>query len=107
MVPLLGPIIILVRDMFWHPTKVEIQEWVDSKALEFAREESEGLQLNLMKWFERYLDMDIHEIFFYGFPILLDEWLLKLETQRKIFQGGEPTKCNPQLIRRLKSIRNP
>ena len=31
-----------VRDMFWKPTKPKIQEWVDFKALEFAREESEG-----------------------------------------------------------------
>ena len=52
-----------VRDMFWHRTKLEIQE-VDFKALEFAREESEGSQLNLTKWLERYLYTDIHETVF-------------------------------------------
>ena len=37
------------RDMFWHLTKQKIQEWVDFKALEFAREESEGSRLNPIK----------------------------------------------------------
>ena len=31
-----------MRDMFWNPTMLEIQEWVYFKALEFAQEKSEG-----------------------------------------------------------------
>ena len=26
----------VARDMFWHPTKPKIQNWVDAKELEFA-----------------------------------------------------------------------
>ena len=80
-----------VRDMFWHTMKPEIQGWVDSKAFEFAREESEGSWLNPTKWLERYIYADIHEIFFCEFPVLLYEWLLNLATQRKKFQRGELT----------------
>ena len=77
--------------MFWNPMKLKIQEWVDFKALEFAQEESEELQLNPTKWLEWYLYTDIHEIFFAEFPSLLYEWLLKLATQKKYFQGREST----------------
>ena len=91
----------------WHPTKPKIQEWVDFKSLEFTWEENEGSWLNITNWLERYLYTNIHEIFFCEFPILFYEWLLKLETQWKKFQGGEPIEWNPQLIQGLKSISNP
>ena len=81
MVILWGTMDHFVSDMFWHPTKLKIQEWVDFKALEFTREESEGSWLNPVKWFKQYIYTDIHEIFFSDFHVLLYEWLLKLETQ--------------------------
>ena len=37
---------------------------------------------------------------------MLYEWLLNIATQRKHFEGGEPKKWNPQLVQRLKNIRN-
>ena len=84
--------------MLWHPTKLEIQDWVDFKALEFAQEESKGSRLNPTEWLGRYLYMNIHEILFSEFPIVLHEWLSKLATQKRNFQGGELTEWNPQLI---------
>ena len=72
--------------MFWHPMKPKIQEWVEVKALEFAREESEGSCLNPTKWLERYIYTDIHEIFFCEFHVLLYGWWLKLATQQFFFQ---------------------
>ena len=60
--------------------KLEIQDWVEFKTLEFAQEKSEGSQLNPKEWLEWYIYTDVHEIFFCEFPILLYEWLLKLTT---------------------------
>ena len=77
--------------MFWYPTKTKIQEWVDSKAVEFSQEESEGSWLNPTKLLERYIYTEIHEIFFCELPVFFYEWLLKLAIQRKNFQWGEPT----------------
>ena len=74
------------EDMLWHPMKPEIQDWVDFKALEFAREESEGSQLIPVEWLDRYLYTDIHDILFCEFPIFLHEWLLMLATQQRNFQ---------------------
>ena len=67
-------------DMLWHPMKLEIQDWVDFKELDFAQEESEGSRLNPKEWLERYPYTDIHDIFC-EFTSLLHEWFLRLETQ--------------------------
>ena len=45
--------------------------------------------------------------YFFKFPIVLHEWLSKLETQQINFQGREPTEWNPQVNQRLKSVSNP
>ena len=92
--------------MFSHPTKPEIHNWVDVKELEFAQKESEGYRWTLMKWLEWYIYSNIHSIFFAEFPIVLYEWLFKLETQKKNFQGGEPTEWTLFLIEWLKRINN-
>ena len=77
--------------MFWHLMKLKIQDWIDYKEQEFAQEESKGSWLSLMKWLEIYIYIDIHEIFFSEFPIILHEWLSNIATQNKFFQGGSPT----------------
>ena len=64
---------------------------MDAKELEFAQKESEGSRWISTEWLEWYIYLDIHEILFFEFPTLLYEWLSKLTTQKKIFQGEEPT----------------
>ena len=66
--------------MLWHPTKPKIQDWVDSKVIEFVQKESEGYWLNLNEWLERYLYTYIHDIAFCEFLILLHNWSLRLAT---------------------------
>ena len=38
---------------------------------------------------------------------MLHEWLCKLATQQRNFQGGEPKEWSPFLIERLKRMNNP
>ena len=76
--------------MLWHSTNPKIQDWVDFKALEFAQEESKGSRLNPIEWLGRYLYTNIHDVFFSEFLIVLHEWLSRLETQQRNFQGGAP-----------------
>ena len=97
----------MVRDMFWHPTKLEIQDWVDFKELEFAREESKGTQWNPTDWLGQYIYSYIYDILFSEFPIVLYEWFSMLETQQNNFQGGEPKEWILFLIERLKRINKP
>ena len=63
--------------MLWQPTNPEVQYWVDFKALEFAREESKGSWWNPTEWLGQYIYLDIHDILFFEFPIVLHEWLSK------------------------------
>ena len=76
--------------MLWHPKKKEIEDWLDSKTLAFAQEESIRLRLSAKNWLERYIYSDIHEIFFADFPIVLHEWLSRLATRQTNFQRREP-----------------
>ena len=80
---------------------------MDFKELEFAREESEESRWNPIDWLGWYIYLDIYKILFYEFPIMLHEWLSKLETQQKIFQGGELKEWTSFLSERLKIIDNP
>jgi hypothetical protein len=61
--------------MRWHPSKEEIQDWLTAKEHEFSLRETQGLRVNVNQWKDRYLYMDMHEIFFVEFPCLLFEWL--------------------------------
>ena len=69
----------------WEPTKPEVQDWVDFKALEFIGQEIEGYRWNPIEWLGQYIYKYIHGIFFYDFPIVMHEWLSKLETQQRNF----------------------
>ena len=80
---------------------------MEFKELYFARKESEGSWCNPTEWLGRYIYSGIHKIFFSDFPIVLHEWLSKLETQQINFQGREPREWHPQLIERLKRVSNP
>ena len=79
--------------MLWHLTKKEIEDWLDSKTLAFAQEESAE---NLI---DEYIYSDIHEIFFVEFPILLHEWLSILVTKQTNFQRRETVEWSDQLVR--------
>ena len=57
--------------MVWHPTKEEIEDWLDVKTLVFVQEESVGMEFSSERWLDDYIYSDIHEILFVEFPILL------------------------------------
>ena len=73
----------------WNPTKNEIEDWLESKMLTFAQEESAGSQLSIKKWVDEYIYSYIHEIFFAEFPIVMHEWLSRLVTWQTNFQRRE------------------
>jgi len=62
----------------WNPTKKEIEGWLDKKIHEFTVQENGNLWVSKEQWLERYLYMEIHEIFFASFPSKLYEWIVKL-----------------------------
>ena len=63
--------------------------------------------LSIENWLDRYLHINIHEIFFAEFPIVLHEWLSRLATQQTNFQRREAVEWSAQLIHELTSVSNP
>jgi hypothetical protein len=63
----------------WNSMKVEIERWLETKELEFAQKHNKNPKLKLHKYLDRYVFSDLHEVFFYDFPHLLQKWLLRLK----------------------------
>jgi hypothetical protein len=57
------------------PSKEEIEVWLTEKYVEFVQQETKNPHINLKLWKQRYIYIDLHEIFFVEFPCLLYEWL--------------------------------
>jgi hypothetical protein len=63
----------------WNPMKEEIERWLKTKELEFEYKDNRNTKLTSCKYLDKYVFSDLHEVFFYGFPHLLQEWLLRLK----------------------------
>ena len=87
----------------WNPTKKEIEEWLDKKIHEFAAQENRNMQVSKEQWLERYLYMEIHEIFFASFPSKLYEWIAKLTDIQGRCRLDKPLVWTPELVRRLEA----
>ena len=48
----------------WHPTKEELNQWVGYKEKEFAATENKSSTLSTEDWLQKYIFIDLHEIFF-------------------------------------------
>ena len=63
---------------FLHPSKEEIESWVESREIEFTEKENKSPRLSTEYWLERYVFNNLHEVFFINFPIDLHAWLSRL-----------------------------
>ena len=90
----------------WHPTKSEIEDWMESKMLAFTQEESTRSQLSAQYWVDRYIYFDVHKVFFSEFPIVRHEWLFRLAIRHTNFQRREIVEWNDKLVREVTSVSN-
>jgi hypothetical protein len=63
----------------WNPTKEDIKIWLKTKEMEFAQKDKRNPRVTPCKYLEKYVFTDLHEVFFYDFPQLLQEWILRLK----------------------------
>ena len=49
---------------YWHPTREEFHQWLDSDLRDFARKENRSPKLSTEAWLEKHIASDIHAIFF-------------------------------------------
>jgi hypothetical protein len=65
--------------ILWNPTKVEIESWLKTRELDFAQKDNKNTNITPCKYLDRYVFRDLHEVFFYDFPHVLQEWILRLK----------------------------
>jgi hypothetical protein len=63
----------------WNPTKQEIERWLETKQLKFVQKDNRSSRYTSCQYLERYVFTNLHEAFFFYFPELLQEWILRLK----------------------------
>ena len=91
---------------FWHPSKEEIENWVEAKEKELAERENKNPRLSIEDWLQRYLFTDLHKIFFATFPSKLHAWLSRLVERETSTRSDRPTEWTSEVIQRLKNTYN-
>ena len=69
----------------WHPTKEELNHWVESKEKEFSKKENKNPRLSIEEWLQKHIFIDLHTIFFATYANELYDCLSKL-TDKNIFK---------------------
>src|SRR5271156_47768 len=90
----------------WHPTKEELNQWVESKERKFAEKENKSPRLSTEDWLQKHIFTKLHEIFFVTYANELYDWLSKL-TAKHILKKKRDIVWTPELIQILKRVDNP
>jgi hypothetical protein len=54
----------------WRPMKEEIERWLKTKELEFEQQDNRNIGVTLRKYLEKFVFIDLHEVFLCDFPHL-------------------------------------
>jgi len=65
--------------MPWNRMNKEIERYLRKKEFKFAQKENKNPKLTPCKYLNKYVFNDLHEVFFYDFSHLLQEWLMRLK----------------------------
>jgi hypothetical protein len=59
--------------------KEEVEIWMKTKEMEFVQKDNRNPKITLHKYLDKYVFSDLHEVFFYDIPHVLQEWILRLK----------------------------
>jgi hypothetical protein len=74
----------------WHPKLSEIDAWFETKTKEFTETENRYPNRDSELWLQKYIYIDIHEVFFATFPSELHLWLARLVDCSGHVQSDKP-----------------
>ena len=77
------------------------------KDYEFVREKNRNPQINIEHWLQNYIYRDRYEWFFYEFPIILVEWLLRLDVLNPRDHMDGPRDYTLKWIQLINTLSNP
>ena len=92
--------------MLWHPSRNELQDWLDRKILEFALQENKSTKLFDEQWVQKYIYTIVQEIFFFCFVYELQEWLSRLAEFHHCIKYDIVTEWTPELIQQVEKFDN-
>ena len=75
----------------WHPELSEIDAWFEAKTKEFAEKENKNPNRDTKAWLQKYISIDVHEVFFATLPSELHSWLVQLAACSAHVQSDKPT----------------
>ena len=64
--------------LYWKPERKEIDEWFEQRVQEFSVKENCSERLTTEEWKNKYIFIEIYELFFVTIAIELQEWLVRL-----------------------------
>ena len=74
----------------WHPEMSEIEAWFETKTKEFTKRENKNPNRDSEAWLQKYIYIDIHEVFFATFPSESHSWLARLPDCSEDVQSDKP-----------------
>ena len=74
----------------WHPELSEIEAWFETKTKVFAEIENRNINRDSEAWLQKYIYIDIHEVFFAPSPSELHSWLTRLADCSGQVQSDRP-----------------
>lgn len=87
-----------------NPTRKELEGWLDKKLQEFVVQENINPQISKERWLDRYIYMEIHEIFFASFLTELYEWFMRLDDSVGRCRFDKPIMWTREVVRRLEAF---
>jgi hypothetical protein len=63
----------------WNPTKAATETYLRTKEPDFAQKDNRNPKMTPQKYLEKYVFIDLHEVFFYDFPHLFQDWIIRLK----------------------------
>jgi hypothetical protein len=90
----------------WFPSKIDIQKWTEDQEKDFIEAQKKNPKLSTKDWLQRYIFIDIHEIFFGGIHQELHEWLARLVDTQSEIRSIPPVVWTSTLIQKVKRIDN-
>ena len=92
--------------MFWRLSVKEISDWVEVTYQKFPEQENKDPRCSSDEFLQRYIFVDIYEIFFGSIHIELHQWLSRLTERRTNFQEDQFPDWTPARINILKRVNN-
>ena len=90
----------------WHPELSEIDAWFETKTKEFADKENRSSNHDSETWLQKYIYIDIHEVFFATFPLELHSCLARLANCSGHIHSDKLVEWNQEAVQRLRNTNN-